>query len=32
MSAGVFASSEGALVRGSHGAGTMQSATSASPR
>jgi hypothetical protein len=30
MSAGVFASSVGALVRGSHGAGTMQNATSAS--
>jgi hypothetical protein len=28
MSAGVFASSIGALVGGSHGAGTMQNATS----
>jgi hypothetical protein len=30
MSAGVFVSSVGALVRGSHGAGTMQNATNAS--
>ncbi len=30
MSAGVLASSVGALVRGSHGAGTMQNATSGS--